>query len=342
MKNVRLGILGAGRQGQLHSKNITYHIPGAEVVALADPIEENLKNINIPDIKLYNDSDKIFSDKTIDAVVIASSTDSHVEMIKRACKAKKHIFCEKPIAFEMELIDSCLDAIKESGVKFMLGFNRRYDPSNEKVSRMVKEGAIGQPHILSITSRDPAPPPYEYLKRSGGFFFDTTVHDFDIARYVMHDEIEEVFVEANSLVSEEIKKLGDVDTTMICLKFKSGAVGSINNSRKAEYGFDQRIEVFGSKGAVSTLNIPQSHVEYKDKDGVHTDRFLYFFPERYPESFLNEIKYFVEAVRNDTDVPVSGLDAKISVLLSMAAKESYNTNKPIKIDYSSLAGYENI
>lgn len=339
MEKVRVGILGAGRQGQLHSKNVTFHMSDAEVVALADPIEKSLENIKIPGIKLYTDCDRIFEDESIDAVLIASSTDSHVDMIKRACKAKKHIFCEKPIAFEMEQIDRCLDAIKDAGVKFMLGFNRRFDPSNTKVSELVAEGAAGQPQILLITSRDPNPPPYEYLKRSGGFFFDTTVHDFDIARYVMHDEISEVFVMANSLVSEEIRSLGDVDTTMISLRFNSGAVGCINNSRKAIYGFDQRVEVFGSKGLVSTKNIPQTCVERKDENGAHTDRHLYFFAERYPESFLNEIVYFIQAVKNDTEVPVGGVDAKIAVLLSMAAKQSYNTGSPVKMDYSSVDNY---
>ncbi len=336
MDKLRIGILGAGRQGQLHSKNIAYMIPQAKLVALADPNKENLKNIDIEGLDLYDDCDEIFSDNSIDAVIIASSTDSHEEMIIKACKAKKHIFCEKPIALEMDAIDRCLKAVKDSGVKFMIGFNRRFDPSFTKISNMVKDGKIGEPHIISITSRDPDPPHLDYLKVCGGIFFDTTVHDFDMARYVMNDEIEEVYATGNSLISKDIKDLGDLDTTMVLLKFKNGAVGSINNSRRAVYGFDQRVEVFGSEGLLTGNNKTETQVEFKDKNGGHTDKNLYFFRERYPESFLNQIKYFVDAIVNNTETPVTGKDAKIAVLLSMAARKSYEEKRPIKMDYSTI------
>lgn len=336
MKKVRIGILGAGRQGQIHSRSVAYRIPEAELVAVSDVIKESLENINIDGVALYEDHNKIFQDETIDAVIIASSTDTHEEMIIEACKAGKHIFCEKPIALEMEAIDRVLNIVEESGVKFMIGFNRRFDPSFAKVHQVVIDGKIGTPQILSITSRDPKPPHLEYLKVSGGIFFDTTVHDFDMARYVMQDEIVEVYATGNTLISEDIKNLGDLDTTMVLLKFKNGAVGSINNSRQAVYGYDQRVEVFGSSGTTIAHNEKETQVEVIDSDGAHTEKPLYFNTERYPEAFFNEIKEFVDAVYYDKDIPVGGRDAKISVLLSMAAQKSYKENKPIKIDYSTL------
>lgn len=336
MKKVRIGVLGAGRQGQIHAKNIAYMIPEAKLVAVADPYKANLEKIDIEGVDLYDDCDKIFNDSSIDAVIIASSTDSHEEMIMKACKAKKHIFCEKPIALEMNAIDTSLKTIKDSGVKFMIGFNRRFDPSFTKISNMVKDGKVGQPHILSITSRDPNPPHLDYLKVCGGIFFDTTVHDFDMARYLMNDEIEEIYATGNSLISKDIKELGDLDTTMVLLKFKNGAVGSINNSRQAVYGFDQRVEVFGSEGSLIGNNKTETQVEFKDKKGGHTDKNLYFFTERYPEAFLYQIKHFVDAIVNDTETPVTGKDAKIAVLLSMAAKKSYEEKRPITMDYSSI------
>ncbi len=336
MKKVRIGILGAGRQGQIHSKNIAYRIPEAELVAVSDVMKESLENINIDGVALYDDYNAIFQDKTIDAVIIASSTDSHEQMIIEACKAKKHIFCEKPIALEMEVIDKVLDIVKESGVKFMIGFNRRFDPSFAKIHKIVVDENIGKPQILSITSRDPKPPHLEYLKVSGGIFFDTTVHDFDMARYVMQDEIVELYATGNTLISDDIKNLGDLDTTMVLLKFKNGAVGSINNSRQAVYGYDQRVEVFGSAGTAIAHNEKSTQVEVIDSNGGHTEKPLYFNTERYPEAFFNEIKEFVNAIYHDKETPVSGKDAKISVLLSMAAQKSYKENKPVKIDYSTL------
>ncbi len=337
MSPIRIGILGAGRQGRLHCKNIVNHIPEAQVVAISDPVKENLDDINIHGVQCYTDCDKIFEDREIDAVIIASSTSSHEEMIEKACSTNKHIFCEKPIASDMEGIERSLKRIKESQIKFMIGFNRRFDPSNKKVSDLVQQGVIGQPQILCITSRDPDPPSLEYLKNSGGFFFDTSIHDFDMARYVMHDEIIEIHALANSLVSEEIRGIGDVDTTMISLKFKSGALGCINNSRKAVYGYDQRIEVFGSKGSLSTLNKPETQVSLLDEHGVHMDRNLYFYKERYPESFVEEILAFINTIKQDTEPPATAKDAEIAVLLAKAAKDSYEQKKPIQLEYTLIS-----
>jgi myo-inositol 2-dehydrogenase/D-chiro-inositol 1-dehydrogenase len=336
MDKINIGILGAGRQGQIHIKNVAYGIQNARLAALADPFKGNLDKIDLEGIKKYDDCEKIFNDSSIDAVIIASSTNSHEEMILRACKAKKHIFCEKPLALSMDAIDRCLNAVEESGVKFMIGFNRRFDPSFAKMSNMVRDGKIGRPQVISIVSRDPNPPSLEYLKVSGGFFFDTTVHDFDMARYIMHDEIEEVYAKGDALIFEEINELGDFDTTMVLIKFKNGAFGSITNSRRNVYGFEQRVEIMGSEGSLFGQNRTETQVEYKDENGGHTDKYLLFFTERYPEAFLYEIKQFVASIVNNTETPVTGKDAKIAVLLSMAAKKSNEEKMPIKLDYSSI------
>lgn len=336
MSKINIGVLGAGRQGQIHIKNVAYGIPNARLSALADPLKENLDKIEIEGLRKYGDPEKIFTDSSIDAVIIATSTNTHEEMILRACDAGKHIFCEKPLALSMDAIDRCLKAVRESGVKFMIGFNRRFDPSFTKISNMVGEGKVGKPQVVSIVSRDPEPPSLEYLKVSGGFFFDTTVHDFDMARYVMHDEIEEVFARGDALLFDEIRQLGDFDTTMVSLKFKSGAFGSITNSRRNAYGFEQRVEVLGSEGSLFGHNKTETQVEYKDRFGGHTDRYPLFFTERYPEAFLYEIQQFVQAIEEDTETPVTGRDAKIAVLLSMAARQSREENRPVRMDYSSV------
>jgi myo-inositol 2-dehydrogenase/D-chiro-inositol 1-dehydrogenase len=336
-RKIGLGVLGAGRQGRIHINNIARMIPQAKLVAVADPNRENLSRLGVEGVRLCEDSSEIFNDSSIEAIVIASSTDSHEEMILRACRTKKHVFCEKPLALQIEVIDRCLDEVKNSGIKFMMGFNRRFDPSLAKIRAMVAEGKIGRPEIIAITSRDPNPPHLEYLKVSGGIFFDTTVHDFDMARYIMHDEIDEVYATGNNLFSDEIKACGDLDTAITLLKFKKGALGSINNSRRAVYGFDQRVEVFGSKGLLTAHNVKETHVEHKDGNGCHMDKHLYFFTERYQESYLYEIMHFIDALLNNTEMPVTGRDAKISVLLSMAAKKSFEENRPVKVDYSSVS-----
>ncbi len=340
MQKIRVGVLGSGRQGSIHAKNLAYNIESAKLVAVADPIKANWANSNIEGIEFYEDCTRVLEDPDIDAVIIASSTDTHEEMILKACANRKHIFCEKPLALTMDAIDNCLKAVKESGVKFMLGFNRRFDPSFAKIRDMVREGKLGIPQVISIFSRDPAPPHFDYLKVSGGFFFDTTVHDFDMARYIMGDEMVEVYARGDALVFDDIRGLNDLDTTLVSVKFKSGAFGNISNSRINAYGFEQRVEVFGSSGALIGRNKQETQVEYRDINGVHTDKYLHFFTERYPEAFMYELKHFIEAIRDGKDVPVTGRDAKIAVLLSMAARESLQKNLPVKLDYSEYEFFD--
>ena len=331
MKRVRLGVLGMGRQGQIHSKNIAYRIPEAELVCVSDVTMERAQMVGIEGVDLYDDYRKVLERDDLDGVVIATSTDTHEEVIRATAAAGLHMFCEKPIATTLEAIDDVLEVVDKAGVKFMVGFNRRFDPTFSGVRRLVEDGTVGEPMIVNITSRDPQPPHLEYLKVCGGIFFDTTVHDFDMARFLSGDEIVEVYATGSVLVDERIGELGDLDTTMVTLKFKSGAVGSINNSRRTGYSYDQRVEVFGKKSCAFGNNETPTRVEYVNPQGTHSDVPLYFNIERYPEAVFGEIKAFVDCLVNDTDPPVTGVDGRKAVALSMAARKSYDENRPVKV-----------
>lgn len=332
-RRLNVGVLGAGRIGRVHAEDLAYRIPEARVVAIADVILEAAQklgsDLGIPNIS--QDPRVILDDKTIDAVVICSSTDTHAQLIEEAAAAGKHIFCEKPIALDLGKIDHALDAVKKAGVKLMVGFNRRFDPSFKRVRDLVSSGSLGDPHILRITSRDPAPPPIAYVKVSGGIFLDMAIHDFDMARYLMGSEVEEVYAAANVLVDPEIGKAGDVDTAVITLRFANGALGVIDNSRKAVYGYDQRVEVFGSKGVATAQNKTPDLVFQSDAVGVHSALPLHFFVERYAEAYVQEMREFVQAVVEDKTPPVTGADARAPVVIGYAAKKSSEENRPVRL-----------
>ena len=331
--NLRFGVIGAGRIGKIHAENLATRIPGVEVAAIADV---DLKAAQDLAVRLHvpvavDDYHVLFSDPSIDAVAICSSTDTHARLVIEAAQAGKHIFCEKPIDYELTKIDAALEAVEKAGVKLQIGFNRRFDPNFRKVRAMVAEGRIGEPHIIRITSRDPAPPPVSYVKVSGGLFLDMTIHDFDMARYLSGSEVEEVYVAAGVMVDPEIGAAGDVDTAVITLRFANGAIGTIDNSRKAVYGYDQRVEVFGSLGMVQAHNNTTDNDVYYTAEGVQSAKPLYFFLERYMESFIAELREFAQSVQDDTTPPVVGIDGRIPVVIGMAAKKSYLENRPVKI-----------
>jgi myo-inositol 2-dehydrogenase/D-chiro-inositol 1-dehydrogenase len=330
---LRFGVIGAGRIGKIHAENLATRIPRVEVAAIADvdlnAAQDVAAHLHIP--VAVEDYHAILSDPTIDAVAICSSTDTHAKIVIEAAQAGKQIFCEKPIALDLETIDAALDAVEKAGVKLQIGFNRRFDPNFSKVRNMVAEGKIGTPHIVRITSRDPAPPPLSYVKVSGGIFLDMTIHDFDMARYLIGSEVEEVYTAAGVMVDPAIGEAGDVDTAIITLHFANGAIGTIDNSRKAIYGYDQRVEVFGSNGMVQAHNNTPDQDVYFDAEGVHSAKPLYFFLERYVESFIAEMKEFVQSIRENTSPLVSGIDGRIPVLIGMAAKKSYLEHRPVKL-----------
>ena len=334
MKKIKVGVIGTGRIGKLHLENLSVRIPSAEVVAVADIFVEGAEEISarFGIKKVTADYRKILSDKDVEAVVVCSPTDTHAQYTMEAAEAGKHIFCEKPLDLSLEKIRMVLDVIEKTGVKLMIGFNRRFDPNYAKVRQMVQDGKIGEPHILKITSRDPAPPPAEYVAVSGGMFLDMTIHDFDMARFVVGSEISEIYAKTNVLVDPAIGKAGDVDTAVTILFFENGAIGTIDNSRKAVYGYDQRLEVFGSEGMVKIDNNTHDTHAYYNKEGSHGPLPLDFFMDRYVQSYANEMEAFINAVLNDEMVPVPGRDGLISVAIGLAAKKSAHENRPVKLD----------
>lgn len=330
---INVGIIGAGRIGRVHAENLAYRIPEAQVLAVSDvyleAAEKCAADFQIP--AAFKDHQAILENKDIEAVIICSSTDTHAQFIGEAAAAGKHVFCEKPIALDLAKIDEALAAVERYQVKLQIGFNRRFDPNFKQVRDQVAAGKIGTPHILRITSRDPAPPPLEYVKVSGGIFLDMTIHDFDMARYLMGSEVEEIYAAGAVLVDPAIGAAGDVDTALITLRFANGAIGAIDNSRRAVYGYDQRVEVFGSEGVVVVANNTPHQAVLSNAEGVHAALPLYFFLERYTEAYVAEMKAFIEAIRQDTPPPVTGLDGRIPVVIGLAAWKSYRENRPVKL-----------
>ncbi|MCP4152424.1 MAG: inositol 2-dehydrogenase, partial [bacterium] len=287
MKKITVGIIGVGRIGKLHTESITGNIPDVRVKTVADKFMNDeikawalSKGIN----NTSSDYRVILDDPEIDAVLICSSTDTHAQFIKEAAQAGKHIFCEKPVDSDINRIKETLKIVEDAGVKFQIGFNRRFDHNFKAIKKAVTDGKIGEPHIIKITSRDPEPPNPAYIHLSGGMFMDMTIHDFDMARFLSGSEVEEIFVQGAVLVDPEIGKQGDIDTAIISMKFANGAIGSIDNSRKAAYGYDQRAEVFGSKGSVHSKNDTLSTAVISTEEGVVEEKPLFFFLERYMDS----------------------------------------------------------
>ena len=332
-RKVRFGVIGAGRIGRLHVENLTLRIPEAEVVAISDvslpAAQKCAKDFGIPTVEC--DYHALLDNPTIEAVLICSSTDTHAQIMVDAAARGKQIFCEKPIAQDLGQIDKALEAVRASGVKLQIGFNRRFDSNHLQVRKLVHEGKIGDPHILRITSRDPAPPSMEYIKVSGGLFMDMMIHDFDLSRYLIGSEVVEVFAFGAVRIDPAIRKVGDLDTAVVSLKFENGAIGTIDNSRKAVYGYDQRVEVFGSKGMVQTFNKTPTSVWVSRSDGVIGDLPLHFFLERYGDSFVLEVREFINCLLDGTQPLVTGIDGKMSVKIALAARLSYDQNRPAKV-----------
>ena len=330
---VKIGLIGAGRIARVHAENLAFRIPKAKVTAVADIIPDAAKKLaadfQIPAV--FDNHRAIMDDKHIDAVIICSSTDTHAQMMTEAAQAGKHIFCEKPIALELLKIDAALEAVKKAQVKLQVGFNRRFDPSFKRVRELVAAGLIGAPHILRITSRDPAPPPLAYVKVSGGIFLDMAIHDFDMARYLIGSEIVQVYAAGNVLVDPEIGKTGDIDTAVITLRFASGALGVIDNSRKAVYGYDQRVEVFGSNGMAMVANKTPDQVIQSNGAGVHSAKPLHFFIERYADAYLEEMREFITCLEENKTPSAGGSDGRIAVVIGHAAKKSYEEQRPVQV-----------
>jgi myo-inositol 2-dehydrogenase / D-chiro-inositol 1-dehydrogenase len=331
---LRVGIIGAGRIGRVHAETLAFRIPEACVVSIADVNREAAEVLaNRCRIgQVAKSSEDILEDRSIDAVLICSSTDTHACLIAAAAGAGKHIFCEKPIARTLAEIDDALEAVERAGVKLQVGFNRRFDANFARVRRAVADGEIGRPSLMHIISRDPGPPPLAYVRVSGGIFVDMTIHDFDMARFVIGDEVEEVYTAGAVHVDPEIGKVGDLDTALIVLRFRNGVIGTIDNSRRAAYGYDQRIEILGSEGKIETDNCYPNAAEVSTGKAVCRDLPLNFFMERYRESFAAELQAFIGAVREDRPTPVTGIDGRIPIQMALAARRSYDEHRPVRLE----------
>ncbi len=331
---LNIGLIGAGRMGRLHAKNIANQLSGTRLHAVADVVpeaarlcaEQNAGCLVSPDYR------EMLADPALDAVVICSGTHTHAEIIRDAAYAGKHIFCEKPIALTLADTDMALAAVQAAGVKLQLGFNRRFDPTMRRVYQARASGEIGAPQLLHIISRDPAPPPIAYIKTSGGIFLDMTIHDFDMARYIVGSEVQEVYARGNVLFDREIGLTGDFDTAVVMLNFANGALGTIENSRQAVYGYDQRLELLGGRGGVSAQNHFPNQVTISHAQFVRRDPPLNFFLERYVGSYLSEMTGFVDAIIDNTPVPVTGQDGRMALVLGLAATTSAREHRPVRVD----------
>ncbi len=327
-----IGLIGAGRIGRVHAANLAHRIPAARLHAVADvDASSALSCAEQYGAASFADFHRVVDDEAVDAVVICSSTDTHAAIIEAAADAGKPIFCEKPISLDLEAIDRALRAVDRAGVQLQIGYNRRFDPNFRRIRDAVDRGDIGTPHLLHIISRDPAPPPIEYVRRSGGMFVDMTIHDFDMARFLIGAEVEEVYAAAAVRIDPAIGEAGDVDTAVVTLRFADGTIGSIDNSRQAVYGYDQRAEVFGSLGSIRTGNNFPNAAVISRSDGIRRDTPLHFFIERYADSYVAEMRAFVDAVHSGAPVPVSGEDGRTSVLMGLAAGRSHDENRPVRI-----------
>ena len=330
---INLGIIGAGRVGRLHASTLTTRIPGAKVLVIADVLEAAAKSAasdyGIRDFS--TDPAELFNSGEIDAILICSSTDTHCRFIIEAAKAGKPIFCEKPIAFDLSEIDEALGVVAEQGVQLQVGFNRRFDSNHARLKQAISSGEIGDPHTMMVISRDPSPPPIDYIKVSGGLMMDMMIHDFDMCRFLL-GEVEEMYAIGDVKIDPAIGEAGDIDTAKVMLRFENGAIGTIENSRQAVYGYDQRVEVFGSKGAATTGNWHPNAVTISDAESVRRDLPLHFFVERYFDSYVTEMVAFVDAIENGKPVPVVGNDGRAPVVMAMAGMRSMAENRPVRLD----------
>lgn len=332
-KQLNVGIIGAGRIGKVHAETLAFRLPEVRILAIADVNREAAQAVaarcGIPTVT--ESSAEIFANPAIEAVLICSSTNTHADLTAQAAQAGKHIFCEKPIAHDLRQIECALAAVKKAGVKLQIGFNRRFDANFARVRHAVTSGEIGTPRLMHIISRDPGPPPVSYIRVSGGMFLDMTIHDFDMARFLIGDEVEEIYTSGAVMVDPEIGKAGDLDTALIVLKFKNGVIGTIDNSRQAAYGYDQRVEILGSLGSIATGNCYPNQAVVSTGTEVRKDLPLNFFMERYTESFANEVRSFVQAVREDKPTEVGGNDGLVAVVMGLAARKSYDEHRPVRL-----------
>lgn len=328
---MRFGLLGAGRIGQIHGRSVAAH-KSASLAAITDVDAKAVAALaQETGASVAKSAADILADKSIDAVLICTPTDTHADLIEQAAKAGKAVFCEKPVDLSADRVRACLKVVAETKAPLMIGFNRRFDPSFASLQQRLRAGEVGSPEIVTILSRDPAPPPVSYIARSGGLFRDMMIHDLDMARFLLGEEPVEVSALASCLVDPEIGKAGDIDTAVVTLRTARGKLAQISNSRRATYGYDQRIEVHGSGGMLRAQNMFPTTVERADSRGFATDPVMHFFLERYLPAYRAEIDAFIAGVTAGKPLNPSGEDGLNALLLADAAEASLKSGKSVKV-----------
>ncbi len=332
-RQVKIAVIGTGRIGSIHTRNLVRRIHEAQVVAICDIRLEVAQAVadELGIERVVKDYHELLEDKDIEALLIATNTDAHAAIVKDSVKAGKQIFCEKPLALDLASIDEVMQAVEKTGVKLQIGYNRRFDKSFKHVREIVMSGELGQPCVLRITNRDPEPPSLEYAKTSGGMFLDMSIHDFDMVRFQI-GEVEEIYAIGNVLIAPYLKEIGDVDIDIITLKFKNGTIGSIDNSRQCTYGYDQRLEVFCVNGVAIAGNEYENTAVMGDAAGYHSAKLPRFFIQRFADCYVDEVRQFLQCVQDDKQVTPTGYDSRASVLLGLAAWESIRQNRPINMN----------
>lgn len=332
MSEINVCLFGAGRMAQSHAETI-HRLPGVKLYSIVDPKTDLARQLAARyGAIVYHTPEEALQDKETDAVVIVSTTDTHADLIIASAKAGLPIFCEKPIDLDINRIEACLKVVEECNVPLFVGFNRRFDPSFNALRDRVQNGDVGTVELVTISSRDPMLAAVEFLKRSGGLFRDMMIHDFDMARWLTNDQVVKVYAAGSCMVDPSIASFGDLDTAMVTLHMQSGALCHINNSRRTSYGYDQRIEVFGSKGMLRAHNLAPTTVEYSDHNGIRTDKPYPNFPQRYQKAYEIEIEHFInDVVRSGKKPLVSGEDGRQAILIADAVDQSYRTGKPVEL-----------
>ena len=328
--SVRFAVLGAGRIGQVHARAIA-SVPGATLVAVADPVTAAAENVAGQYGCAIRSVDRIAASDDVDAVVICTPTDTHADLIERFVIAGKAVFCEKPVDLSVARVKACLATVERTGGTLMVGFQRRFDPDFLALKAAIDAGRIGEVEMITLTSRDPGPPPISYIERSGGIFRDMTIHDFDVARWLLGEEVETVIAAASNLVDPAIGAAGDYDSVNVILTTAGGRQCTITNTRRASYGYDQRIEVHGSKGSAAAENHHMSRVTLADEHGYTRPPLLNFFMSRYTAAYAAEIAAFVDAVENDKPTPTTGRDGLLALVLADAALQSVKEGRAVRV-----------
>ncbi|MCU1391656.1 MAG: inositol 2-dehydrogenase [Ilumatobacteraceae bacterium] len=329
---LRIAVLGVGRIGRMHAEIVAHQVPGAVLAFVQDIDVEAAARVGTAlGVPFTSDADEVFGSADVDAVAICTSTDTHERLLVAAARSGKAIFCEKPVSLDLGAVDRAMAAVSAAGVPIQIGFNRRFDPGHASVRDAVVSGAVGEVHVVRITSRDPAPPPISYIEVSGGIFLDMTSHDFDMARFVTGSEVTHVYAQAAVRVDPAIGAVGDVDTAVVILTHANGAITTIDNSRQAVYGYDQRVEAFGSGGVASSDNVARHGGSTRTAAGELTAPIPHFFIDRYATAYVRQWEAFVQFVAQGGPSPVSAADGRAPLVIGIAAKTSVREGRVVAI-----------